>query len=89
LHAAASPGNTQGVGSGDRLTSTQWTAYVTSMRSPNQFFGTAQLGRSEAVRLRDQIQSKYEELSMKHGARTIDQVPDARRLDYLFSAARR
>jgi hypothetical protein len=36
-----------------------------------------------------QIQSKYEELSMKHGARTIDQVPEVWRLDYLLSAARR
>lgn len=36
-----------------------------------------------------QIQSKYEELSMKHGATTIDQVPEAWRLDYLFSTARR
>jgi len=36
-----------------------------------------------------QIQSKYEELSMKHGARTIDQVPEAWRLDYLLSAAHR
>jgi hypothetical protein len=35
-----------------------------------------------------QIQSKYEELAMKHGARTVDQVPAAWRLDYLLSPAR-
>lgn len=36
-----------------------------------------------------QIQSKYEELAMKHSARTVDQVPEAWRRDYLLSAARR